>query len=376
MRLNDANDALARLIPAGLVSAIERLAGARSQNDVIETLRATARRVAGADGICIVLRDGGNCFYVEEDAIGPLWKGSKFPMETCISGWAMSHGETVVIPDVFLDDRIPHAIYRQTFVKSLVMTPIGRGEPIAALGAYWARNYAAPKEVIETLEALARAAATALENVYLIGALSASLSKMELAREELRHRLNAALDAIDTYGKAALEREAARALGQRVKAIRRAHTVLDNSLASDATVLLGDLVSAELDLYRTDAPDRIKASGPDVRLSGAQAIAVGIVLNELAANAARSGALKSLSGEVNVSWREENRVIALQWQEIDSLTAKRGVEDNINSHMVRMLVTSQLGGTVRGAVAEGAVTVTVEFPAEAAIAFPENRPGD
>lgn len=376
MRLNDANEAPGRLIPAGLVSAIERLAGARSRDDVIETLRATARRVAGADGISIVLRDGGKCFYVEEDAIGPLWKGSKFPMETCISGWAMSHDETVMIPDIFLDDRIPHAIYRQTFVKSLVMTPIGRGEPIAALGAYWARNYTAPKEVIETLEALARAAATALENVYLIGALSASLRKMELAREELRHRLNTALDAIDTYGQAALEREQARALGQRVKAIRRAHTVLDHSLSSDETVLLGDLVSAELDLYRTEAQDSIKVSGSGVRLSGAQAIAVGIVLNELAANAARSGALKSLSGEVKVSWREENRVIALQWQEIDSLTAKRGVEENINSHMVRMLVTSQLGGTIRGAVADGAVTVTVEFPAEVAIAFPGNKPGD
>ena len=37
--------------------------------------------------------------------------------------------------------------------------PIGRDEPIAALGAYWAKTYTAPQEVVDTLETLARAAA-------------------------------------------------------------------------------------------------------------------------------------------------------------------------------------------------------------------------
>ena len=26
--------------------------------------------------------------YADEDAIGKLWKGQRFPMSTCISGWA------------------------------------------------------------------------------------------------------------------------------------------------------------------------------------------------------------------------------------------------------------------------------------------------
>jgi hypothetical protein len=101
-----------------LVLAVERLAGAHTTREVVDTLRATARDLVGADGICIVLRDLGRCYYIEEDAIAPLWKGGKFPMETCISGWAMLNRKTVSIPDVFVDDRIPHAIYRETFVKS------------------------------------------------------------------------------------------------------------------------------------------------------------------------------------------------------------------------------------------------------------------
>jgi len=41
-----------------------------------------------------------------------------------------------MIPDVYLDERIPHDAYRPTFVKSLVMTPIGKEEPIGAIGCY------------------------------------------------------------------------------------------------------------------------------------------------------------------------------------------------------------------------------------------------
>jgi len=38
-----------------------------------------------------VLAQDGYRFYADEDAIGPLWKGQRFPMDHCISGWAMVH---------------------------------------------------------------------------------------------------------------------------------------------------------------------------------------------------------------------------------------------------------------------------------------------
>ena len=54
--------------------------------DIVETVRSGARTALSADGVTFVLRDNGFCHYVEEDAIGPLWKGQRFPMDTCISG--------------------------------------------------------------------------------------------------------------------------------------------------------------------------------------------------------------------------------------------------------------------------------------------------
>jgi GAF domain-containing protein len=119
-----------------LAKAQLKLSLAEHQTAVIETVRQAARAICKSDGITFVLRDGDMCHYVEEDAIGPLWKGQRFPLNTCISGWSMMTGETVVIEDVFEDPRIPYDAYLPTFVKSLIMTPVG-DKNVAAIDAYW-----------------------------------------------------------------------------------------------------------------------------------------------------------------------------------------------------------------------------------------------
>lgn len=144
--------------------AIEALAGARSLDAVISVLRAFARRVIGADGIAIVLLDGDRCHYVAEDAMEPLWEGQYFPASTCVSGWAMKHRETAVISEIFDDPRVPLDAYRRTFVRSMLMVPVGQVEPIAAVGAYWSEPGQPSDNEIALLEALARAASVALEN--------------------------------------------------------------------------------------------------------------------------------------------------------------------------------------------------------------------
>jgi GAF domain-containing protein len=125
----------------GLITAArERLDEAQTRAAIIEVVRDTARDIFASDGVTFVLRDGDYCHYVEEDAIGPLWKGQRFPISACISGWSMHHAQTVAIEDVFTDPRIPHDVYRRTFVKSLIMTPAGEDSPLAAIGAYWAER--------------------------------------------------------------------------------------------------------------------------------------------------------------------------------------------------------------------------------------------
>ncbi len=167
-----------------LVKAVERLAGAADLTEIIEIVRNTARDVSGADGVCFVLRDGEFCHYVDENAIGPLWKGRRFPLTACISGWCMLNNRPAVIPDIYLDPRIPHDAYRPTFVKSLVMVPVRVSEPIAAIGSYWSEVREFSDEELTLLDALARSASAAIAAAQLRDSL-----------KESEHRLAMALDA-------------------------------------------------------------------------------------------------------------------------------------------------------------------------------------
>ena len=143
----------------GQVSTADSLASLQA------AIRSCARQLIGADGVALVLRDGNLCFYAEEDAIAPLWKGKRFPMGRCISGWSMLHGEMAVIPDIYRDPRIPHEAYRPTFVKSLAMAPAPQYKPVAAIGAYWAKEHQANWAEQSALQALANLAGGVLHNL-------------------------------------------------------------------------------------------------------------------------------------------------------------------------------------------------------------------
>ncbi len=148
-----------------LVQAVQDLSHASSISEVQAIVRTAARELVGADGATFVLRDGDQCFYADEDAIAPLWKGQRLPLEVCISGWAMIHREGVVIPDIYQDPRIPQDAYRLTFVKSLVMVPVRRRDPVGAIGTYWAQERQATDRELALLQALADSTALAIENV-------------------------------------------------------------------------------------------------------------------------------------------------------------------------------------------------------------------
>jgi GAF domain-containing protein len=145
-----------------LRDATERLGNAVTLEEIARTLRDCGRSVIGADGIALILRDGDLCHYFEEDAIGPLWKGQRFPMAACISGWSMLKRQTVCIADIRIDKRIPYNLYENTFVRSLVMAPVEKNPPVGALGAYWSRVYSASAPEIAAVEALAAATGAAI----------------------------------------------------------------------------------------------------------------------------------------------------------------------------------------------------------------------
>lgn len=195
----------------GLGGLIGRLWAARGLQEVAAVLRDGARHLVGADGITLVLREGALCHYVDEDAIGPLWKGRRFPLEQCISGWAMLKRRQAVVPDILNDERIPQDAYRATFVKSLVMTPIRMREPIGALGAYWAERREPGEAELGTLQALADASANAISH-----------HQQARAAEQRARVLVAALPGTAAWIRGAIDRDAEVSVADRFDTALRA----------------------------------------------------------------------------------------------------------------------------------------------------------
>jgi signal transduction histidine kinase len=173
-----------------LIAVVQQLSLARDLDTVMEIVRTTARELTGADGATFILRDGDRCFYADEDAIAPLWKGRHFPMTSCISGWAMIHRREAVIYDITTDPRIPQDAYQPTFVKSLAMVPIRTIDPIGAIGNYWATPHQPTAEEIKLLQALADTTAVALENVKIYAELELRVRERTAELETLNNDLD------------------------------------------------------------------------------------------------------------------------------------------------------------------------------------------
>jgi GAF domain-containing protein len=145
-----------------LLASIDEIAGANTYDDVMSVLCKGARNLSGADGVTFVRREGNLCHYMDEDAVGPLWKGKRFPLASCISGWCMLHRQTAIVPDIYRDPRIPHDAYRPTFVRSMIMTPVGTQHIVAAIGAYWAEPHVPTQHAVTLFEALAKSTGSTL----------------------------------------------------------------------------------------------------------------------------------------------------------------------------------------------------------------------
>lgn len=122
-----------------------------------------------------------------------------------------------------------------------------------------------------------------------------------MARQTARHAGN-----IQTF----LERFSAR-----VQALSRSHDLLVQESWHGAS--LKELVRSQLGHYLDRELDQISIEGPDVRLKPEAAQSLGLALHELAANAAKHGALSRADGHVDIRWQPlgGNGGVELVWRE-------------------------------------------------------------
>jgi diguanylate cyclase (GGDEF)-like protein len=174
---------------APLIEAIQELSLARSVDEILQVVRASARRLTGADGSTVAMREGQVCVYVEQDGIGPDITGRRVPLGGCISGWTMLNRRAAVVADARSDNRVDKDGYGPGSPTSLLVVPIRKPDPVGAIANYWLGRHPPSEEEVALLQALGDATSVALENVAVREDLEARVSERTAELEELNNRL-------------------------------------------------------------------------------------------------------------------------------------------------------------------------------------------
>jgi two-component system CheB/CheR fusion protein len=147
----------------------------------------------------------------------------------------------------------------------------------------------------------------------------------------------------------------------RLVALSNAHGLLVQSDWQGAD--LAALTRMQLQAYASDAGGRLHLEGPAVALPAELARPFGLVLHELATNAAKYGALARPGGAVGVSWkisgRDGQRVLCLVWRETGSGQPGESSTSGLGSQLIEHAIP---GARVHRGFYDDGLACTIELP--------------
>ena len=146
----------------------------------------------------------------------------------------------------------------------------------------------------------------------------------------------------------------------RIRALLIAHEVTQGAL-DKPVASLRSLIETTLAPYRSDQ-ELAGLEGPEIMLAAAKVTPLGLVLHELTTNAVKYGAWRN-GGELAVTWRLEDGMVHIDWQETGIERASEERKEGFGS----MLMTSaarQLHGTIDRHFEDDRVSVSIAFPQE------------
>ena len=128
----------------------------------------------------------------------------------------------------------------------------------------------------------------------------------------------------------------------RIRALSRAHTILSLSRWQGAD--MRGLVEEELAPYRTGETVKVEASGPNVSLQPAAAQSLALALHELVTNAAKYGALSSMSGRVHLTWELNPGTLVMKWTETGGPPTQAPSSPGFGTRIITASIEGQLAG--------------------------------
>ncbi|WP_375263813.1 CheR family methyltransferase [Palleronia sp.] len=177
-----------------------------------------------------------------------------------------------------------------------------------------------------------------------ISSLAQAEEQQKVLISELNHRVKNMLSVVisianSTRKTSSSMEEFGERLSGRLHGMSRAYSLLSGS---DWTkVAVRDLVRTEAEAF---GADRISADGPEIALTPQQALSLGMVVHEMATNAAKYGALSNDDGRVDVIWDADDDRLRLKWVEKDGPEVHSPKRKGFGLALIEGQVRSQMGG--------------------------------
>lgn len=194
--------------------------------------------------------------------------------------------------------------------------------------------------------------------------------QQRLLNGELGHRLKNVLAltqsiANQTFRQAQDLPSANAAFAARLAALGKATDVLTSTAWQSAT--LTDVVAAGLTSI-AGMEDRVRLSGPPVKLDSQVALALTLALHELATNAQKYGALSTEHGEVALAWqfepgkKGEDGRFRLQWREMGGPAVSPPTHKGFGTRMIERSLRGYFRGEMLLAYAPDGVVFSIDAP--------------
>jgi len=193
--------------------------------------------------------------------------------------------------------------------------------------------------------------------------------RRKLLLDELNHRVKNSLAtvqsiAMHTLGSAESPAAFNREFNERLMALSQAHNLLTRGDWLGAN--LREVIGQELAPYQGVDNSRIALRGDDVQLDPKETLALGMVLHELATNAAKYGALSADAGLVDVMWEDRledgARSLRLIWTESGGPPVAPPHRRGFGSRLIERGLNHELGATTALSFHPAGVECVIDFP--------------
>ena len=363
--------------------AIQSFASTLDLGQVLDTILEEVRRLLDVTACSVWLIEPGTGDLVCRQAATPqddIVRGWRLAPGEGICGWVALHGESLIVPDTWADERYFSGVDEQTGLdlRAILTVPLRVQKAVIGVLQILDTKVGRFGETdLELLEPLVASAAIAIENARLYEEARQSAETKTMLLREVNHRVKNNLTAIigllqaerrDVEASAwggeeqAIYRIIMQDLVNRVQGLATVHSLLSASEWAPLSLskLTRQVIYSSLQMLPRDRRVFVDVAPSPVRVTSDQAHDLALVINELATNTIKHGLQEQDAARITARITLDGNTVALEFRDNGPGYPEEALQlerSSIGFDLIRNIVRQNLRGNLSLRNDHGAVAV-------------------